>query len=69
MTPIIPITPRGVPVITQPSITPVRAKGMDPMITSGPEKDSNWEAITIYTSITMSTSRVMRSEKISFWSS
>ena len=36
-----------------PKATPTKAKGMENIITNGPRKDSNWEAITIYTRIMM----------------
>ena len=54
------ITPTASPCSMLPSATPVKANGMENMITSGPRKDSNWEAITMYTRMTMrSISRIM----------
>ena len=47
MMPIMPITPMAMLWIIAPRATPTRANGMELMITSGPMKDSNCEAITI----------------------
>ena len=69
MIPIMPITPRAVPVIQFPKSTPTKANGTENMITKGLMKDSNWEAITIYTSITMRTMSMRRSLNIDCWSS
>ena len=46
-TPMSPMTPRGVFVITSPRITPTNANGIENMIANGLMNDSNWDAITM----------------------
>ena len=45
--PIMDITPTAMLWIMLPRATPVRANGMENMMTNGPMKDSNWEAMTM----------------------
>ena len=63
------ITPTARPWSMFPSATPVKANGMENMITSGPRKDSNWEAITMYTRMTMRSIRRIMSENMDCCSS
>ena len=67
--PIIDITPTAIPCSMFPRATPVKANGMENMITSGPRKDSNWEAITMYTRMTMRSIRRIMSENMDCCSS
>ncbi|OAV71326.1 hypothetical protein Barb7_03197 [Bacteroidales bacterium Barb7] len=65
ISPINAITPKGVLVIANPSITPVSAKGMENMMTNGSTSDSNCDAMTIKTSITINAINMPRSPKVS----
>ncbi len=49
--------------------TPENANGMENMIMKGIFNDSNWDAITRYTSIRLTTIRRARSINASIWSS
>ena len=63
------IMPMARPLSMLPRATPVKANGMENMITNGPRKDSNWEAITIYTRITIRATRRSSEPNISCCSS
>ena len=63
--PIMPIIPRAMSVAQRPISTPVKANGIENIITNGPIKDSNCEAITIYTRMMISTISRPISENIS----
>ena len=67
MIPIILMTPMARLANIFPRNTPTKAKGMENMITNGPMKDSNWEAITIYTRMMMRKASSIMSENISCW--
>ena len=53
--------------IRLPIATPTRANGMENMITNGPMNDSNCDAITMYTKITIRTTSMSMSRNISCW--
>ena len=65
--PIRDITPIARFPIMLPRNTPTNANGMENMITNGPMKDSNWEAITMYTRMMMRITRRVMSENMSCW--
>jgi hypothetical protein len=52
-----------VPVINKAITTPVKANGIENMITNGILNDSNWDAITINTNIRLITINRPRSHK------
>ena len=65
ITPMSDITPMAISAARLPIATPTRANGMENMITNGPMKDSNCEAITMYTRITIRTTSMSMSRNIS----
>ena len=64
MIPTADIMPMASPAAIFPSATPTKANGMENMITKGPRKLSNWEAITMYTRIMMRRARRIMSANI-----
>ena len=69
ITPINAITPSGVCVIDNPRTTPVKANGIENIITNGSVSDSNWAAITMNTRMMINTINIPRSANVSCWSS
>ena len=69
MTPNAPIISNELWVSHNASTTPERANGMVNIITNGFFSDSNWLAITIYTSMIISMPNIVMSPKVSCWSS
>ena len=65
MTPIIAITPNGVPVTANPINTPVKANGKENIIMKGSVRDSNCAANTINTSIMIIIPKIVKSLNVS----
>eukprot|EP00975_Prorocentrum_lima_P067562 12915608-Prorocentrum_lima.AAC.1 len=61
ITPIKAITPNGVCVTANPNTIPVKANGIENMITNGSTNDSNWAAITMNTKMMINTIKIPKS--------